>query len=42
MYRISKDNGKSRFSVLYKVMFEQPDEEAKTSGEKTRISNCEN
>ncbi|HFK1726911.1 MULTISPECIES: major tail protein [Bacillus] len=34
MYRISKDNGKSRFSVLYKVMFEQPDEEAKTSGEK--------
>ncbi|EJQ03676.1 MULTISPECIES: major tail protein [Bacillus cereus group] len=34
MYRISKDNGKSRYSVLYKMKFEQPDEEAKTSGEK--------
>lgn len=34
MYRISKDNGKSRYSVLYKVKFSQPDEESKTSGEK--------
>lgn len=34
MYRMGKDNGKSRYSVLYKVKFEQPDEEAKTSGEK--------
>ncbi|MGG3115288.1 major tail protein [Bacillus paranthracis] len=34
MYRMAKDNGKSRYSVLYKVKFEQPDEEAKTSGEK--------
>jgi len=34
MYRISKDNGKSRYGVLYKMKFELPDEENKTSGEK--------
>ncbi|MFY0147929.1 major tail protein [Bacillus cytotoxicus] len=34
MYRISKDNGKSRYGVLYKMKFEQPDEENKTKGEK--------
>lgn len=34
MYRISKDNGKFRYGVLYKLKFEQPDEENKTSGEK--------
>ncbi|PHA00942.1 phage tail protein [Bacillus pseudomycoides] len=34
MYRLSKDNGKFRYSCLYKMKFELPDEEGKTSGEK--------
>ncbi|HFR4183357.1 TPA: major tail protein [Bacillus cereus] len=34
MYRIPKDNGKFRYGVLYKLKFEQPDEENKTGGEK--------